>query len=416
VTGSFVAAAIFYAIGTALQRLTGVRHRLLAGIGATCSLLFVGGAAHVPLAVALIAIVIVAAIVLAMRKGEPRERLEYPVVPTVLAAIPALWLLAVSAILPLDDYDGRSFWMLKAKAIAHERSVDGPFFHEQTTVSPRNEYPLLVPIAAAIAMTAGGELDDFQARWLYVLFAIAFALVLREELAAMATPEIGAWCAALFLWLPQILIEQDGGALSAYSDIALGAFAAAAFGELLREVSPLRFGMWTSFALLTKSEGLPLAACLLLAGAFVFRRRVAIALLPVAASGGALFLWRSRLQQSDVPDFARVIFRVPEQWARFRGSLAALASQTIALHDWAFFGIACALAVVLLAVRREWRILGLSAIVLAPMLLLYAGVWAVTDWSVDMLANNVAPRMLTHLLGPFFALFAAGLRTATRKP
>src|SRR6185295_10630769 len=89
--------------------------------------------------------------------------------------------LIASYTLPLTDFDGRVFWVLKAKAIAHEQSIDGPFFRGESTFSPRNRYPLLIPLDAAAVMGLARELDDKQVRGLYALTFLALLLVIRRR-------------------------------------------------------------------------------------------------------------------------------------------------------------------------------------------------------------------------------------------
>jgi hypothetical protein len=338
-------------------------NRILFALGAAGALLFIAAVWHVPLVAA--TIIIIAIAVLALVLAKPAKP------PLVTLALIPLFVLA--AILPLPDYDGRAFWMMKAKAIAHEGAIDGPFFRGETSYNPRNEYPLLVPLDAAATMIVAGDLDDRHVRWLYVLFAVGFALELVRRGG-------GVWSAAIFLCLPQILTENDGGVFSAYSDIALGAFVAAAFFELAERRSPLLLGLFASFAILTKNEGLPLALLLLAIGAFVFRERIVVALAPVAIAIAHLFVWRSRIARSDEQDFARTIFDLPQHLDRFAGSLAGLLSNVAAWRDWGLFLVAVVIAAIVLAVRKQWRPLALAGALIVPMLLLYAAAHAVAPW------------------------------------
>jgi hypothetical protein len=297
-TGCIATLLLFPLVGVAVSRLVGRVQPFLAGAGAVGTLLFIAGVAHVPLRLAIGIIIAGSILILIVRRGKPAARIAYPPLPTAIAAVVSVWLLFMTAIVPLNDYDGRAFWLLKAKAIAHERQIDGPFFQQRASFSPRNQYPLLVPLDAAVAMMAGRELDDRQTRWLYACFGIAFALEIRRRIGALVSAETGAWLAAAFLALPQI-ISASTGAASAGCDVPLGAFAAAAFFELVDGRSPLRLGMWLSFVTLTKSEGLPLAILLLLVAAFVLRKQAVAAAVPPAIAAAALLLWRTRVPRSD---------------------------------------------------------------------------------------------------------------------
>src|SRR5687767_9405045 len=264
-TGLLFTLVWFPLIGLAVSRLAGRVNLFLAGAGVNGLLLFIAGALHVPLIPTLAVLGLASVAIVIFRK--PRRAESPPLhFADVVLWISAAALLFVTAITPLADYDGRAFWLLKAKAIAHERSIDGPFFHGKTSLSPRNEYPLLVPLDAATVMIAARDLDDRHVRWLYAMFAIALAFEVRRR--------IGPWYGALLLWLPQIMVHPEGSAITAYSDIALAAFVACAIFELADgSPDPLRFGLWVAFASLTKNEGLPFALTLLVIGVVVFRAR-----------------------------------------------------------------------------------------------------------------------------------------------
>ena len=403
-TGLLFTIAFFPLVGWAVSR----TNSYLAGTGVTGLALFVTMVWHVPMAVTLIALAVTALAVIVLR---PAARdvagpagVTHPLSADIALGIAVVLLLSAAAILPLSDYDGRAFWLIKAKAIAHEGSIDGPFFHGLTAANPRNEYPLLVPLDAAAIFTVARDLDDRHTRWLFALFAVAFALEIRRRL--------GGWCGAAFLWLPQILLDSaNGGALSAYCDIALGAFVACAFFELVENGPPLRFGFWVACAALTKNEGLPLAILLLIAGAFVFRKRIVVALaLPLVAIGH-LFLSRARIERSDEQNFARTLLDIPSQLERFGGALARLLADFANVRDWGLVLLMIAVAVFF---ARRGRLL--AAAIIVPMFALYAGAVAVSGWDVETM-NALAPRVLTHLLGPLFWLLRdALLRESVAEP
>jgi hypothetical protein len=409
VNGLLFTIVFFPLVGLAVSRVMRGANVYLAGAGVTGLVLFVTMVWHVPMVATLAvlgALGVIGAGVAARDAatsagGTPAFRFPALRAGDIALAVGIVLLLVASAVLPLSDYDGRAFWMLKAKAIAHEGSIDGPFFHGQTTTNPRNEYPLLVPLDAAAILTAARDLDDRHTRWLFALFAIAFALEIRRR--------CGSWLGAAFLWLPQILLDSsNGGALTAFSDIALGAFVACAFFELVDDGEPWRFGLWVACAALTKNEGLPLALLLLAAGAVVFRRRIAVALILPAIAVAHLLLWRSRIDRSDEEDFARTLFDLPAQLERFGRAFATLLANIANVQDWGLVMLMIALAFVF---ARRGRVLG--AMIIVPMLVLYASAVAVTGWADTETMHALASRVLTHLLGPlFFVLRVAVLRGA----
>lgn len=168
----------------------------------------------------------------------------------------------------------------------------------------------------------------------------------------------------------------------------------------------MRLGLWLAFAALTKSEGLPLAALLLALGAFAFRRRLLLALAPVAIAAGSLLLWRTWIERSDENPFASLVFQLPAHGGRFALFLQSFAEEIVRFSMWGGLGLAFLAALLWLVRRRRWTTVGAALAMMVPMLLLYAAVVAVTDWTPDVMID-LAPRLLTHLLGPVFFTLAA---------
>ncbi len=359
-------------------------------IGLLGASLFVLGVFHVPFVVTM-AIVIIVCVRAGFSRPVKVARDRQPVL-TLITIIPLLALTITASIVPLDDFDGRAFWLLKAKALATERSIDGPFFHDN---EPRNQYPLLMPLDAAMVMMATGKPDDRYARWLYLFTFAALVFFIRDRL--------GPWYAAILAWLPQFAVASDGGALSAYSDIAVAAFVACAFFELLEARLPIRFGMWLSFLLLTKNEGLPIAVILFVIGAFSFRRRIAVSAIPVVIAAAALFAWRSGIPKTDEENYLALLPALPSHLDRIVPAIAESAKHVFLPANWGLLWIAVVMAMAIMAWRREWR----APAVLASMAALYIGAYMVTQWTMRDLIAASADRLVMQMIGPALYAIAA---------
>ncbi|MDP9360968.1 MAG: hypothetical protein M3P29_05895, partial [Acidobacteriota bacterium] len=326
-----------------------------------------------------------------------------------------------------------------AKGIAHERAIDGPFFRGATR--PRNHYPILIPLDSAVILGLAHDLDDRQLRWLYVGLLAALALLVRERIAHLVSPAAGVWCAVLLVWIPQFAVETEGGALSAYNDIAIAAFAAGAFFELVEEVSrsrglgvsrrsatsqprdlatarprdlaTARFGLWLSFLVLTKSEGLPFALVFLLIGAFVFRKRIITPAIVTAVAAMALLIWRARIPAGDEEDIVRMLPTIPEKLHHLRAALAAFPRHMLVFPSWGLFWIAVVIAAVI-AVRVDRRPALLAIAVIASMLAVYCVVYVATQWVLSDLIAVTANRLLMHLVAPGLFLLALAAQWPAR--
>jgi hypothetical protein len=413
--GAIATIALVLLAGEAAIRLTSGTSRFLLGSGIFGLLLYAGMLMGLGLTTVAASVLSLSIIVLARTAAKPRPRLRYPLAPALIGAIPVAILIYAVGITPLKDYDGRAFWLLKAKAIAHHRSVDNAFFHTQTSINPRNSYPVLVPVIAATAFHTSGELDDHHVRWLYLAFYLAFALEIRRRLTGAYSADIGAWCACLYLWLPQLATDGGGGAASAYNDIILGAFVGCAFFDLAERAAPGRFGLWLAFILLTKNEGLPIAVVLLGLGVVVYGRRLLMAIPGFAAGLFTLLVWKHQAPRTDELDFGNLVWTVPAHSERLVASLGGYAMQIVAFEHWGAFWIAFVLSLGGLLLRRQTHIVLLSVMVMTPMVLLYAAVFAVSGWNL-MILRDLAPRTLTHLLGPAIVIIGAGVHEFTRPP
>ncbi len=430
--GFLVTIVLFPLVGWSLGRRR-IGEAFLFGAGFTGSFLFLAGVVHVPLVAALI---LVAAFGVGggvwqlkhhVWASPPRATPHFPL-PTILMAIPLVALTFVAAVTPLNDFDGRAFWALKAKGIAHERAIDGPFFRG-ATLDPRNHYPILVPLDGAVILGITHHLDDRQLRWLYLGILAAMALLVRERIGHLVSGKAGAWSAALLVWIPQFVVQQEGGALSAYNDIALATFAGGAFFELVNAVlesrrlaasadvviprSAIRFGLWLAFLVLTKSEGLPFAVVFLAIGAFVYRKRIAIPAIVTGIAAVALLIWRMRIPAGDEEDIVRLLPTIPEKLHRIGDALAAFPRHMFLLPRWGIFWIAVVIAAVLV-VRIERRIAWLAISVIASMLAVYAAVYVMTAWVVSDLIAVTADRLLMHVIAPALFLLALAVRATER--
>jgi hypothetical protein len=405
-TGLLFALAYFTVTGIAA---TTWGERYLLGMAIAGITLFVAGVLHLPL----IAAAILAPVLgLLLRRRHERERLRYPRAATAVMLVPVAVVFIAALLVPLNDFDGRVFWLKKAKAVAHERAIDGPFFRGEVMENPRNRYPLLVPLDAAIVFIATREADDRQTRGMFVLVFLALLLVLRRGIARQFGPETGAWCAALAAWIAPFLSGDAGGALSGHADIPLAAFGACAFFALADRDTPFRLGIWLAALVLTKNEGLPFALLLLVPAVAIHRARAGATLVPLLASVAALFVWQSRLPPTDVDDlFARVPL-LPHRLERIGPAIARVASHMIAFPVWGLFWIAVAIGCVV-AVRRR---LFLPLYTLGGMLAVYVLTYVVHSWALVDIVDSSIDRLLMHLIAPALFVIAAALAPSAPAP
>jgi hypothetical protein len=406
-----LAVLAFFLVGAAAARLVGNTSSYLLGLGVVGSVLYVTMLMHVPPPWTLAVMVAGSILVLAIRRAPPEPHHDWSVAPIVVTLAPIAVLLFVTLITPLNDYDGRAFWVLKAKAIGHERQIDGPFFQGEVMFGPRNEYPLLMSLDAAAVMMVARDIDDRHIRWLYVFMLAALAFHARRW--------VGVWPAALIPWIPQFSVEPEGSALSAYSDLPLAAFAACAVFELIGGASALRFGLWIAFMVLTKNEGLALAVILLIPAVFRFRRQVVRSFVPFAIAVATLLLWRSLIPAGDASsseNFATNLQLLPQHIDRLPLALGGYLRRAADFEAWGLLWFAVAVAAIVLLWRRDWKTLAVPAYVILAASALYIAIYTATNWVMYDLINASADRLLMHLIAPALVLMRSVIPSGSEGP
>ncbi len=387
--------------------------------------------ALLPLALAPIA----AALVRRLRAAAPLRPARAPLKPfegilfSLLLAFGALVtasLVANSLAIPVNDWDGRMTWVAQARFIRGARSVDSPVLRDPAAWVVHPRYPVLMPVLqTAVQEIADASWDTRFVRPLYALFWPGLLLVLFDAASARAgrfaaaVATLAAACASTPAFSPH------GGAAGTYSDLPLACFWGG--GLLLLAVEGaglaegLAAGLLLGAAVLTKSEGLPLA-CVALAAAFAWAfagRRVRAHRAPLLAAGAcvaaaALLLasWRSgippRYDEGQVTAFGLAalargaVTRLPDA---ARACLRAMADRT----EWGLTWLLVPLGLALGA-RRLRRLEALPlAVALAGALTLYASAYALSVWPPAIVAETTWDRLLVQLALPLFVLLALAL-------
>ncbi len=327
---------------------------------------------------------------------------------------------------PVTDWDGKMTWVAQARFIRGARSVDTPVLRDAAAWVVHPRYPVLMPVLQVAAQEiADAPWDDRFVRPLYALFWPAFLLVLFDAASARAGRLAAAVVTLAAACAPTPAFSPHGGAAGTYSDLPLACFWGAGLLVLTSEAAGLAEGLGAGFllgaAVLTKSEGLPLA-CVALAAAFAWAlagRRLAARRAPLLAAaacvaGAALLLasWRSGIPpRYDEGQVAAVslaalakgaVTRLPDV---ARACVAAMANR----REWGLTWLLVPLGLVLGA-RRLRRLEALPlAVALAGALALYASAYALSVWPPTMLAETTWDRLLVQMALPLFVLLALAL-------
>lgn len=377
----------------------------LLGIAANGFALFALGVGGVPFVLSLV-LILIGAVFAAVRRYETSGLLpRHSRLATAVLILPFICALFVSAILPLTDYDGVVTWIPKAKAIASENSIAGPFFHGERGLNLHNRYPLLMPLNAAAVMRICGTTDNHVVRWLYVLIPLAGLLVARDYLWE-SSDQAAAWTCAGIAWLPQVIAQPEGGVLSAYNDLTVATF----FGMALFAIgSGSSAGIWLAALILTKNEGAALAVAVIAAAAIFRKSRRADFVLPAIAIG-IIAVWRFRVPDAYDERYS-VLFRgLWQNIARTGNALTALFSAAVDVRIWSLFWPAVLIAAALSLATRERSKVAIPLTAVLAAIGAYLLAFVCTSWQINELANVTANRLWSQMLLAGAALLVSGWR------
>ncbi|HEX8408858.1 MAG TPA: hypothetical protein VF883_08340 [Thermoanaerobaculia bacterium] len=376
----------------------------LLGVGVNGAVLFAIGTLNVPLrpitfaAISLIALVIIGIHWRCVVRGIRWRGNVHELASTAVILLPFVILLWTTSIVPLADYDGRATWMPKAWAIVDEASIHGPFFRGERGLNLHNRYPLLMPLNAASLMAMGGD-----ARPLYVLLAPAMLLAARDLLTRRFGFAWASWCMAALAWLPQLVVAPEGGATSAYSDLAVAAFFGMAVATRVsrgRRASGAA-ALWCAFLILTKNEGLLLAAAVIL-----YKPRWQLLVAPAIAFT-ILVAWQRTVPEAYDERNGALLLELPRRIAMLDDATIAIGKRALDFRTWGALWPLVLLGVVF---RRR------PAAAVIPLLLVLAGyiaALACTSWNIEELARVTAHRLLLHCIIPAGCIVLALLANQT---
>lgn len=360
------------------------------------------------------------------RKGRPWTGLQKTAF--AVSALICLGVLAEALANPLLDWDGRMTWVVQARYIHAEGTVDARALREPEWYVTHPRYPLLLPLAqvALAELFPLGEDAHAVYRPLYAVFLPVFLALVYGGARRWVSGNAAALAMLSAALLPFLPYHPGGGAVSAYSDLPLAGFYGGALLLLVRARPRLSHGIAAGLllgaAVLAKNEGAPLALwALLVTSVALARRRKAVpvvaAAVPFVLAVALLVSWRSGIpnrydeRYEDLLTLANlwpeIVTRAPLLLPRIKIEMAA------AKHWTVFWSVA---PLLLVAGRRGFcrRPSGLLALAaLAPLGVGWLA-YTVSPDPVD-LVRMTWNRFLLQALLPFLALLAFALDDLLRR-
>jgi hypothetical protein len=327
----------------------------------------------------------------------------------------ALFMIVSNAVsTPLMEWDAFAIWGLKAKVVADQPLLPAPpYFHDLTFSYSHLDYPLMLPFLTAGGYATMGTIDDHVGKLVSAfLDALTVPLVylgLRWKLKRMPACCLSAILAAL----PAMFRYAGVGC----ADVLLTMYYA---GSIFYVAKWIEEGQWkdlmlailfSSFAAFTKNEGAVLAlfngSIILAIGVRGNPRRNAVGAVAFAAGTLALsapwVLWSRNLPHSH-EDYSSRLLSLPAHLPALKQVIPAMLRETVNLHEWGLVWYMTAIIALL-----GWRAFGRPPvlalwILLALHLAVYAAIYCVTPWNLDLLLSITLDRLLFCCLPPLLLL------------
>ena len=331
-------------------------------------------------------------------------------------------------------------WAPQVRLMRAERTATPAAFRDPWVWVTHPQYPPLVSLVQVTGLEiVDAPVDERAGRAVFPLFFAAFLALLHRTIRLLTrSARAAAVTAVLAAMTPFLAFADHGGAKGSYADVPLAAFLGGALAVLLcgglRSGAGLAGGLLLAGAVLTKTEGIPLASglsgLLLLVAAAGLRKRpravrraralrtlrsaVAAAVL-LGASVALLRSWRAEIPNRYTEDYVEILATTRLEAREVGNKLASVAPPLVSgLVDVKKWGLLWPLLVTLSLLRpgalRRRAALAAVGLLLGPAAIALAA-YAV-HWNPISLADVSWDRFLVQ--GAFGTYLLLGLVAAFR--
>jgi hypothetical protein len=294
---------------------------------------------------------------------------------------------AASWALPLWETDAFVIWGLKAKVLAGEALRPRPeYFTDRTLSFSHLDYPLLLPMLDAAGFS----------RLLSPLTYVALGAVVYSAVRAAPLARVpAAMIVALLLGAPAVVRWAGAGV----ADPLVALFAAAAVASTIRRDDLPIAAACCAFLVMTKLEGMVLAALLCVAMLALHRSRFGIACVTGAILTALPWIaWSLDLPRTHEDYGSRISpANVLRNLDKLPTVLAALGRQILDLRAWGMLWPLLALAAAIgFRAFRDMRVIAVWFILIGQMLAFIVA-YLVTPWNLAELIPMTQHRLLLQI-------------------
>jgi len=303
-----------------------------------------------------------------------------------------------ATIFPMWEWDFWAIWGLKARVFWESHGIDWTFLQSTWNAFAHLDYPLLLPLNLDVAAIFNGGWEDRWIGLLYVAWAIAIVLIVRDLASREATPA----AAATVAFVATTIAASRWVGLAEGPMIAFGSAGVLFVRNGLRSDSPAD---WRHAALLlglatnVKNEGVALLVAVVVAMLLMRRFRAAFRLWPAAFVAAPWLILRATHQlatdifgigEANVPIALRVVSRLPRT-----GEIGAMLGWLVN-DPWLWIALLAGVLIVPAVLRREAFVF----LVTGVQMMFYIGTYFGTPHDVRWHIRTSWPRLTEQLALP----------------
>lgn len=316
-------------------------------------------------------------------------------------------MIVMATMRPVASWDGWFMWSLKSKSLAAEGSFFTPVFLSEDYVYSSQDYPPLLPAWQAVAYRISGDLTvswplQVQQSWLWVAAAIALVTLL-SGVSRLAVLLPLAWVLS-----PHVVWES----MQSYADVPMALQLMLGTVVLWSARDDRRAhvlaGLLLGGAALTKTEGLPLAAIVLVC-LLIRAGHGRLALLAPLVAAGLRVPWVVFTQTHSLDNHmiglgsftAELLAKVPDRLPLIWSTIGQYA---VSPFLWGVLAPAC-IAAIIVTRNVSWRLAAATVLAVLLFTTVYA-LWPYRSWPLESYMTVNVDRVLSSCLG-LLALTAA---------
>ncbi len=303
---------------------------------------------------------------------------------------------------PLYERDGLDIWLTKAKMIYLDKTIYSENFFDADRIQDHPRYPLFLPIFEASYFSLMG-INERNVKiigifiWLLIL-GVIFETLLRTKIGL----NNALFALILLSLIPAYYLMPDGSLNTGYADIPLSLFYLGAiitfcqYFESGEKASIMFTGIFSSFAIFTKNEGIAFAISIFIIMVFFRKRKQDIGIFLLSS---ILPIIPYLIIKYHLPNLytEHYLSHIPEIFSHISRIAIILRNAIFEAFNPKHWGIFWVIVIYIFSVKKTAKHLHPIKLLIIVIFGFYLGIFLITPWDINFQMKIVFSRMLLHL-------------------